>query len=176
MKVKTDSQLKYCPRCEQIKPLLEFGKSKNRRGGVAWLCRECSKEYNKQHRANNPAGYRKSGKKYASAHKKKINEYKKQWVENNQDKIRMQNRRSDAKRLSTLTGRLNNVISSRIATSLHGAKCGRSWETLVGYTLEQLKKHLASDFDGKMTWDNYGVYWHIDHIVPISAFNSIAKP
>ena len=25
--------------------------------------------------------------------------------------------------------------------------------------------------DNKMTWDNYGIYWNIDHLKPISTFN-----
>jgi hypothetical protein len=27
---------------------------------------------------------------------------------------------------------------------------------------------LESKFDDKMSWDNYGSYWHIDHIIPQS--------
>lgn len=39
------------------------------------------------------------------------------------------------------------------------------------YSIEELRKHIESQFDDKMNWDNYGSYWHLDHIVPISAFN-----
>ena len=42
---------------------------------------------------------------------------------------------------------------------------------LVGCDLEFLKKHLESQFDEKMTWDNYGTYWHIDHLRPCKSFN-----
>jgi hypothetical protein len=46
-----------------------------------------------------------------------------------------------------------------------------SIEELVGYTLEQLMMHLESKFDSKMTWENYGSYWHVDHIVGVANFN-----
>jgi hypothetical protein len=36
---------------------------------------------------------------------------------------------------------------------------------LLGYSVEQLKQHLESQFTKGMTWDNYGE-WHIDHITP----------
>lgn len=37
---------------------------------------------------------------------------------------------------------------------------------LLGCTLAEFKVYLESQFDSKMTWDNYGE-WHIDHIVPL---------
>jgi hypothetical protein len=39
---------------------------------------------------------------------------------------------------------------------------------LLGYTVKDLKEHLEKQFTSKMTWDNYGSYWHIDHKIPIS--------
>jgi len=44
----------------------------------------------------------------------------------------------------------------------------------VGYTLQELKKRIESKFQPGMSWDNWGRgpdKWHIDHIIPISAFN-----
>lgn len=36
------------------------------------------------------------------------------------------------------------------------------WEAIVGYTFNELKKHLEGRFYGGMAWDNYG-QWHIHH-------------
>ena len=41
---------------------------------------------------------------------------------------------------------------------------------LLPYNLEELKAHLESQFDENMNWDNYGKYWHLDHIKPASWF------
>jgi hypothetical protein len=54
--------------------------------------------------------------------------------------------------------------------SLNGIKESKSWETLVGYSLEQLKLHLECQFTDGMSWENYGK-WHIDHITPLSSFD-----
>ncbi len=48
-------------------------------------------------------------------------------------------------------------------------KHGRTWETIVGYTLLELKTHLETLFTDGMNWDNYGK-WEIDHIIPDSFF------
>ena len=61
-------------------------------------------------------------------------------------------------------------MSSVLNTSLKGKKAGRHWESLVGYTVEDLIKHLESQFNEKMSWNNWGIYWQIDHIKPKSFF------
>jgi len=67
--------------------------------------------------------------------------------------------------------RLDENMGSAIARSLKGKKVGRKWETLVGYTLEDLMEHLEKRFNSKMSWGNYGNYWTVDHIQPKSLFN-----
>ena len=42
-------------------------------------------------------------------------------------------------------------------------------EQLHGYTYEQLKHHIESQFKEGMSWDNRSE-WHIDHIKPVSVF------
>ena len=69
--------------------------------------------------------------------------------------------------------RLDCNISRAIRAALNGNKKGRSWEDLVGYGIEDLKRHLEKQFGNDMTWENYGDWWHIDHIVPKSVFNYI---
>jgi len=74
------------------------------------------------------------------------------------------------------TYRLRGCIARAIQKSLkrkpaRGCKNGHSWERLVGYTLSELQAHLEKQFGENMTWDNYGSYWHLDHIIPIAAFD-----
>lgn len=73
--------------------------------------------------------------------------------------------------------RINNVIGSSVAQSLRGLKNNRAWQSLVGYTIVQLKERLESLFAHGMGWDNYGIWrpggplrWHVDHIKPKSSF------
>jgi len=70
---------------------------------------------------------------------------------------------------STPQGKLNAAMSTGINTSLKNKKSGYHWENLVEYTLEDLMRHLESQFRDGMSWENYGE-WHIDHIIPKSYF------
>ena len=45
---------------------------------------------------------------------------------------------------------------------------GRTFEHL-SYTPQQLAAHIEGLFTNDMTWDNYGIYWHLDHIIPQAA-------
>ena len=69
--------------------------------------------------------------------------------------------------------RVDRSMSGGIYKSVtEGSKARRSWEDLVGYTRTELMAHLESLFEPGMSWGNYGRNgWHIDHIIPRSAFN-----
>ena len=74
------------------------------------------------------------------------------------------------KRKQNVEYRIHDAVSSNIYDALKDQKNGRSWETLVGYSLRKLMLHLATLFQPGMNWDNFGK-WHIDHARPRSSFH-----
>jgi 5-methylcytosine-specific restriction endonuclease McrA len=64
--------------------------------------------------------------------------------------------------------RLNRRISKQIWDAIGGRE-RRKWQTLVGYTLEDLRAHLEARFTEGMSWENAGS-WHVDHVRPLSSF------
>lgn len=152
------------------------------------------KEYNKKWEKENPKWRKEYSKKWAKENPAKIKEYTKRakpirkkilkkWQKENPEKIKIYNNRWRKKNLAKVNiyllnrrktdiqYRLNSIISTAIRASLRGKKAGRKWELLAGYTLKDLIQHLEKLFDSKMNWDNYGNYWHIDHIKPKSLFH-----
>ena len=63
--------------------------------------------------------------------------------------------------------RLKDNISHYIRKVLLGGKSG-SYKKYLGCDIEEYKLYLEQKFTDKMSWDNYGTYWEIDHITPTS--------
>jgi len=133
---------------------------------------EKRKEGWRQWRINNPQKIKETKRKSYINHSEEVKECVNRWRKENPERRRKTAREEAKKRRNTPKGKLNNCISRAIHHSLkQGLKAGRHWEDLVGYTINQLKKHLEKRFTPEMSWQNHGIFWHIDHKVPIVAFN-----
>jgi len=152
--------------------------------------KELRKAYSKNWYANNKNRARLNHKKWCSENKGSVNRLSRQWRSNNPekarektnkayrkwriehpDKVKERCKRKHLKIKNDPKGKLNATISQRICRSLKGFKMGRHWEELVGYTIDQLKRHIEKRFTKDMSWENHGSFWHIDHKIPIAAFN-----
>jgi hypothetical protein len=101
-----------------------------------------------------------------------FHEHNRRWAKKNPGRVREIKKRFIARHKVTVKERLNHQITNSIRKSLkNGSKAGRPWESLVGYTIDQLKRHIEKQFGPEMNWGNHGSYWHIDHKIPIAAFN-----
>jgi hypothetical protein len=180
---------KKCTKCGLIKQIELFTKSKKSKSGYGSWCKTClnkvsraikrrkSAEYNKIRRdkyKENPTSRIESNLKWMKSHPENHRRTNCIWMKmdrkRNNEYYRIKGKEMYNKKKSTTKGRLNINISSAIGRSVRTHKGGRHWEDIVGYTLDQLKKHLEKKFQSWMSWDNYG-QWHIDHIIPIKAFN-----
>jgi len=95
----------------------------------------------------------------------------KKWYEENKErKYEIANKYRKKKRKENISFRLGLNIGTAISISLKDKKAGRHWETLVGYTLEDLMRYFEMLFDKHMNWQNYGSYWWIDHVMARSLF------
>jgi len=39
---------------------------------------------------------------------------------------------------------------------------------ILGCEWEYFKQHIESQFEDGMAWGNHGIYWELDHVMPIS--------
>jgi len=146
--------------------------------------KEYMKIYNKQYYKNNCKKEIDRHIQWQKDNSKKVNKNNRQWQKNNPGKIKKwrknnhekikENHRQymNMKRKTDLRFNLNHKISREMYKSLKGNKAGRSWESLVGYTLENLIKRLKKTMPKSYCWNDYlNGNLHIDHIIPISVFN-----
>ena len=172
--------MKICSKCKQAKDESEFCKDKSRSDGLNHRCKQCCKEIQQNSLKN-----KEYHKKYYQEHKSEYNKRSAIWRENNREllnerfKTRYRQNQTDYivnKRHTDPLFHLYSNFASNMRMSLKTltsgtvSKNGKSWEDLVGYSLQDLKEHLESLFQPGMTWENYG-QWHIDHIKPVSSFN-----
>lgn len=148
-------------------------KSKVRISSQKWYFNniEKAKDYNKKYHIENKEKCNAQTREWYLNNKERDRELHRLWRGKNPEKLKEQSKKQYLKKISTAQGKLNARMSNAIYFSLKGAK-RKHWEDIVGYTVEQLKKHLEKQFKPGMTWGNYGRNgWHIDHKIPISAFN-----
>ena len=161
--------MKKCSKCKEEKPLEEFNKCKSTKDGRQSICKECRKQY----RENNKEKIREWNKQYSENNKEKKREYNKQYRENNRERLNAADlRRRNQRYKNDPEFRLRINISGAFRHFLKGNKEKPSSDYLkqCGYARKELMKHLEDQFDQNMTWDNYGSYWHVDHIIPKSVF------
>ena len=166
---------KECIECKLIKDNDLFVKGRN-------LCKDCYKIYKKNYRIKNLEYIKEKNKKYYLENKEVIcnnqkekyelnKDNQKEYASLNKEKISLykreyqRNRRKNDPifRLKYLVGRL-----IRNSIKCKGLSKNKKSIDILGCDIEFLKLYLEERFVDGMNWDNYGIVWDIDHIVPLS--------
>jgi len=118
--------------------------------------KEYQKNYHESYYKENKNYLCNKVKEYSKNNRDKINEYYKKWEENNRERV---------------------IWKRLLVRSLRrlGTKKENSTINLLGYSANDLKKHLEERFQEGMSWVNYGE-WHIDHIKPVCSFDKETHP
>jgi hypothetical protein len=190
-KARVEAETKTCWKCGRTLPATEefFPRRSDSVDGLRGTCRECKSEFDEQYRAenkdhlmelnriwraNHPEECKANCKKYRDTHKEQRKISVKESRERHYDTfLEYQRGYRNNRRHNEPALRLSHSMSTAIGQALHERKSGRHWETLVGYTLEDLIHHLEPQFQPGMTLANYGGIdgWAVDHIVPQKAFD-----
>ena len=93
---------------------------------------------------------------------------KRHWDYNNIEHIRdyVNNRYS-----SDINYRLKCIARARMYSLIKGKNKSVHSLVLLGCSVQQWKMHLESTFKVGWNWNNHGIRWEIDHIIPVSLFD-----
>jgi hypothetical protein len=171
---------KRCAKCGETKAVQFFAKSKQKIDGRKPYCKACENEASRQRRVEDPSTGRAASERWRLANMDRVRATHRRYYEANKERISVRHAKwkiasSDKikaayeRRRQRPEWRIKRAISSRIRMLLV-EKAGRKTEEIIGYSASDLRKHIEKQFLRGMSWSNYGE-WHIDHIVPVSAFN-----
>lgn len=181
--------MKTCSKCKKEKSLSEFNKYKNTKDNLQRYCRQCQKdyqkstlpkwrEYNKKYREKHPEKNRERSKNYYENNKESHLQRMKIWRESNKEYIKDYSQKDEVKESRRVRQKekrkdpkfkLYENIRNRIykAVKLYQYEKKSSSIEELGCSIEEYFVYLEQQFDKNMNWDNYGIYWEIDHIDPI---------
>lgn len=150
-------------------------------------CLECARGHAKKHAKKYPSKIKARVAKYRKENREDVLASKQRWRDENRDYHRRYQREYLSSRKESdpeLRERRRKYINqwarewrqkpnSKCITMMRGM-LGRMvdgtqslrTEESLGYSAEDLKTHIESQFEDWMSWDNHGD-WHIDHIQPI---------
>lgn len=176
--------MKRCPSCGNEFPATAeyFNRDKSTKDGFEYSCKACSRERSRVYHEKNSEKVLARKRQWLLQNRETSRARCRHYREQNRERERERSRQFDKEHPEMARERdrrrrlrpgyqLHDAVSSGVRRSLAGGKNGRSWESLVGYTREELIQHLEAQFVRGMTWGNYGMKWHIDHIRPVSDFN-----
>jgi hypothetical protein len=127
--------------------------------------REKARAATKAWREKNPDGFR----DWSAANPKKVRAQRERFKERRPDYMREW---LNARRKVDPQYRIQNSLRVRIWQALRGRRKPARFIELSGCTVADLVRHIEQQWTVGMSWQTYGVMgWHIDHIVPVSAFN-----
>lgn len=151
-------QPKICPRCKRsfIFNQDNFSIDNSKPLGIGCYCKKCNLERGEEWKEKHP--------EETKAMQSKCHQ-KRREIGKHQEYVR--NKKKNDKAFIVI-----NNFRNRLRTAIHGSGGVKNFSSfkLCGCSREFLLFYLESQFTDGMSWDNYGK-WHIDHILPIKAFN-----
>ena len=128
--------------------------------------RDDRNQVSREYRENNGEAFKRTKQNWNRNNRQRISESKRDYHRRNRDYILQRMRdRYGSDTLYRLGMRARSMVG-RVLTSLGTEKIRPTFEVL-GYTTNDLRRHLEALFVDGMTWENYGE-WHIDHKIPVS--------
>ena len=187
---------KICKICNKEKEINNFTHAFSKRNGNRFIyyyktCKDCDRlrinAKNKRSKEKHRKKLALNQRMYHASHKKQDSITKKIWYLKNREHVSLKNKICiNNRRKNDIIFKLKENMSAYVRSFIFKNK--KSIKKYLPYTIEELKKHLESQFEPWMTWNNWGKYycdkwddddsstwtWQIDHIIPHSTFKYVS--
>lgn len=158
--------------CSNCNLLLELDRFYFRYNKYVSQCKDCQYKKNKDYKKNNQEKLKIRDSLYYQKNKDYINERNKNYLSENREKrnsyIREYRKKKNAQDPSF---KIYNLLRKRIWRCVKKNNKSNISKQYLGCDLDFYKKWLEYTFTDNMNWENHGIIWHIDHIIPINYFD-----
>jgi len=159
------NKIKKCSVCKQDKNGMEFYPNKRKSDGLNYHCIDCN-------RIKSLNDYRKNPEKI------KICSFQRYLTIKDTEEYKNQKRDYQRKKLKEEP--LYKISRNLRCRMWHAIK-NKGWDKknklneYIGCSPKELFNYIEEKFNENMTWENYGSYWHLDHIVPLDSAKTIEE-
>jgi hypothetical protein len=173
---------KKCNTCHKIKFVTEFHKNNKTSDGFKYICKTCSKKYNKKYKTQNKTAILLQEKKRYLKNREKRIIQQKIWNDNNKIITKIWQRKYKKRRNFLRRRRCKMDISYRLICNtrrkmnnlLKGINKSQKTIDLLGCNGIEYKQHIELFYYKNMTWNTQGSgknKWQIHHICPLEFFD-----
>jgi len=145
---------KICTGCKETKTLNEYY-WREKRNNYSAKCKICWSQESKNYNLEN---------------KEKRTQYYNEWRKDNDNWKTYQR---EYKKNSTPQQRVIYNLRNRVYKLMLKDYKGQQTLELIGCSRQEFMDHLEKQFTSEMNWRNYGTYWEVDHITPLSKGGTI---
>ena len=152
-----EKEERICIQCAISKNRVDFRDNRSK-------CRECEKADERAYRKSNN-----KAKIWATENKERMQELQSDWHQNNKPKIN-----------EKFVERYHTDPEFKVKKNTHRRLLALiqkddSTKVYLGTSYGFVKEWLEFCFTTEMNWENYGKYWHVDHVIPLNTFDLLDK-
>lgn len=179
--------MKICTLCNKEQSYSSFFRHKKNKDGLTSWCKKCSsrksaeyaathkdriREQRQQARKNNKQTKKEADRKYYLKNRDRIKSRVKKYRTLHKEDCNAYRRIYDKSRKRTDTHyKMMKCLRTRNYKALKGKKKPRSLEKNCGFSGFLMDYIKTTFYNDRMTPDNYGEVWELDHIKPLSSFD-----
>jgi len=137
------------------------------------MCSECShqkkKDRCKKYKKQNKEHVSEYNKDYKTEHKEQVKVYNHNYNIKNRDQIQKRQTEQHRERKDIdINFKLGNEFRSKLREFI---KMKRKTFVLAGCDCDFFRNWIEFNFTCDMHWENHGIVWHLDHVIPVSVFD-----
>jgi hypothetical protein len=155
---------KTCSRCKIWNCLSHYNYSKSHWDNLRVDCKTCLHEI----RSQNVKKIREYNVAYWQKTREEQTEKNRIWKEKNKEHLSKYYKNL---RIENKNFRISDNMRSRMRKALKGHNKSSSTWDYIGMDRDQYMDWIEFQFYDGMTWENYGTWWHIDHVKPCVSFD-----